>query len=84
MAHYGKTYTVEAVRFAGTTPALAAMQAGELDIGSVSFSNVGAAILQQGMSDLRIIADGNQGRRRGLCLGRVYVRNDSGIKTIEH
>jgi len=52
MRHYGKSYTVEPIRFAGTTPAVAALMAGELDIGSVSFSNVGAAILQQGMDDL--------------------------------
>jgi sulfonate transport system substrate-binding protein len=83
MRHYGKSYTVEAIRFAGTTPALAAMKAGDLDIGSVSFSNIGAAILQQGMSDLRIIADGNQGGVEGYASVEYYVRNDSGIKTIE-
>jgi NitT/TauT family transport system substrate-binding protein len=83
MRHYGKSYTVEAIRFAGTTPALAAIAAGELDIGSVSFSNVGAAIAQQGMDDLRIIADGNQGGVAGYASVLYYVRNDSPIKTIE-
>lgn len=83
MRHYGKSYTVEAVRFAGTTPALAAIAAGELDIGSVSFSNMGAAIVQQGMDDLRIIADGNQGGVAGYASVEYYVRNESPIKTIE-
>src|SRR6476646_4695620 len=59
MRHYGQSYRVEAIRFTGTTPALAALKSGELDIGSISFSNVGAAIVQQGMQDLRIVADGN-------------------------
>ena len=67
MRHYGRSYTVQAIRYTGTTPALAAMQAGTLDIGSVSFSNIGAAILQQGMKDLRIIADGNQGGVAGYA-----------------
>src|SRR3977135_3983924 len=44
MRHHGKSYVVEAVRFAGTTPALAALKSGDLEIGSVSFSNVGSAI----------------------------------------
>jgi NitT/TauT family transport system substrate-binding protein len=82
MRHYGKSYTVEAVRFAGTTPALAALKSGQLEIGSVSFSNVGAGILQQGMSDLRIVADGNQGGVEGYTSVEFFVRNDSGIKTV--
>jgi sulfonate transport system substrate-binding protein len=61
MRHYGPSYTVEAICFTGRTPALVALKTGELDIGSISFSNVGAAIVQQGMQDLRIVADGNQG-----------------------
>jgi len=83
MRHYGKSYTVEPIRFTGTTPALAAIAADELDIGSVSFSNVGAAIVQQGMDDLRIIADGNQGGVAGYASVEYYVRNGSPIKTIE-
>lgn len=76
MRHYGKSYSVEAIRFAGTTPALAALKVGKLDIGSVSFSNVGAAIVQQG-------TDGNQGRVAGYASVEYRVRNDSAIKTEE-
>jgi NitT/TauT family transport system substrate-binding protein len=83
MRHHGKTYVVEAIRFDGTTRALAAIKAGTLDIGSVSFSNVGAAVVQQGMSDLRIIADGNQGGVEGYASIPYYVRNDSPIKVIK-
>ena len=83
MRHYGKSYVVEAIRFDGTTRALAAIKEGTLDIGSVSFSNVGAAVVQQGMSNLRIIADGNQGGVEGYASIPYYVRNDSPIKTIK-
>jgi sulfonate transport system substrate-binding protein len=82
MRHYGQSYTVEAIRFTGTTPALAALQSGKLDIGSISFSNVGAAIVQQGMQDLRIVADGNQGGVAGYASIPYYVRNDGAIKVI--
>jgi NitT/TauT family transport system substrate-binding protein len=82
MRHYGKSYVVETVRFAGTTPALAALKAGDLDIGAVSFSNVGSAIVQQGMHDLRIVADGNQGGVDGHTSVEFFVRNDSGITTV--
>ncbi len=82
MRNYGKTYVVEAIRYAGSTPALAALRSGNLDIGSVSFSNVAAAILNQGTHDLRIIADGNQGGVEGYNSVEFFVRNDSGIKTV--
>src|SRR5215217_4976513 len=82
MRHHGKSYIVEAVRYAGTTPALAALKAGDLEIGSVSFSNVGTAIVQQGMHDLRIIADGNQGGVHGYTSVEFFVRNDSGINSV--
>jgi ABC-type nitrate/sulfonate/bicarbonate transport system substrate-binding protein len=82
MRHHGKSYVAEAVRFAGTTPALAALKAGELEIGSVSFSNVGAAIVQQGLHDLRIVADANQGGVEGYTSVEFFVRNDSGIRTV--
>ena len=82
MRHYGRSYTVQAIRFTGTTPALAALQSGALDIGSVSFSNIGAAIVQQGMKDLRIVADGNQGGVAGYASISYYVRNDGPVKSI--
>jgi sulfonate transport system substrate-binding protein len=82
MRHHGKSYIVEAIRYAGTTPALAALKAGNLEIGSVSFSNVGAAVVQQGMHDLRIIGDGNQGGVHGYASVEFFVRNDSGIESI--
>jgi sulfonate transport system substrate-binding protein len=82
MRHHGKSYVVEAIRYAGTTPALAALKSGDLEIGSVSFSNVAAAIVQQGMHDLRIIADGNQGGVEGYNSVEFFVRDDSGIKTV--
>jgi NitT/TauT family transport system substrate-binding protein len=82
LRHYGTSYVVELRRFTGSTPLLAALKAGDLDIGAVSFSNVGAAVIKQGMADFRIVADGNQGGIEGYASVEFYVRNNSGIKTV--
>jgi sulfonate transport system substrate-binding protein len=82
MRHYGRSYTAEAVRFTGTTAALAALKDGQLEIGSMSFSNLGDAVVKQGMNDLRIVADGNQGGVNGYASIPYYVRNDGPVKTI--
>ena len=82
LKHYGKAYVVEPIKFSGSTEVLAALHAGELEIGAVSYSNVGAGIVQQGIKDLRIVADGNQGGVDGYASVDFYVRNDSGIRSI--
>ena len=82
LKHYGKAYVVEAVKFAGSTEVLAALHAGKLEIGAVSYSNVGAGVVNQGIKDLRIVADGNQGGVDGYASVDFYVRNDSDVRSI--
>ena len=82
LKHYGKAYVVEPVKFSGSTAVLKALHAGALEIGAVSFSNIGAGIVQQGIADLRIVADGNQGGVDGYASVDFYVRNDSDIRSI--
>jgi sulfonate transport system substrate-binding protein len=82
LKHYGKAYVVEPVKFAGSTAVLAALHAGELEIGAVSYSNVGAGIVRQGIQELRIVADGNQGGVDGYASVDFYVRNDSDVRSI--
>ncbi len=82
LKHYGKAYVVEPVKFAGSTAVLAALRAGEIEIGAVSYSNVGDGIVRQGIQDLRIVADGNQGGVDGYASVDFYVRNDSDIRAI--
>src|SRR5580704_15406436 len=57
MTHYGKTYTVEPVHFAGTPPMITALAAGELDIADLAYSSFALAVQNAGMTDLKIIAD---------------------------
>jgi NitT/TauT family transport system substrate-binding protein len=82
LRHHGKTYVVDLVRFTGSTPLLGALKSDQIDIGAVSFANLGNAIVQQGAQDLRIVADGAQGGVNGYSSVAYYVRNDSAIRSI--
>src|ERR1700751_5014016 len=58
--HYGKSYTLEAIHFAGTTPQITALASGDLDVAELSFSSLALAIQNAHMTDLRMIADSLQ------------------------
>ncbi len=83
LKHYGKTYTVEATRFRGSTPQITALASGELDIAMLAYSSFGLAILNANLDDLRVIADGHRDGVPGYWSGPFYVRADSDIKTVE-
>src|SRR5688572_17930309 len=53
----GKTYIMEPVRFQGSPPTVTALAAGELEIAPLAFSTVAIAILNAGLTDVRIISD---------------------------
>jgi NitT/TauT family transport system substrate-binding protein len=55
--HLGKSYVVEPTHFAGSTPQITALASGGLDIASLAFPALGAAIENAHLDDLRIIAD---------------------------
>jgi len=82
--HYGKSYTLQAIHFAGTTPQITALASGDLDIAELSFSSVALAIQNAHMSDLRMIADSLQdGVKPGSYTGPYVVMKDGPIKKIE-
>jgi sulfonate transport system substrate-binding protein len=83
LKHYGKTYTVEPMRFQGTSPQITAMAAGQLDIASLAYSSFALAVENAHLDDLRIIADGFQDGHPGYGSLTYMVRNDGGIKKIE-
>jgi sulfonate transport system substrate-binding protein len=83
MTHYGKTYTVEPVHFAGTPPMITALASGELDIADLAYSSFALAVQNAGMTDLRIIADEAQDGAKGHQSGEYYVLKDGPIKKIE-
>jgi sulfonate transport system substrate-binding protein len=81
--YWGKSYTVEAVRFRGTPPMITALANNELDIASLAYSTFGLAIQNAGLTDLRIIADEFQDGVPGYFSNQYWVRKDSGINKIE-
>lgn len=83
LKHYGKSYTVEAMRFRGSAPQITALASGELDIAMLAFSSFGLAILNANMDDLRIIADGHRDGVPGYWSGPFYVRADSDVRKVE-
>jgi ABC-type nitrate/sulfonate/bicarbonate transport system substrate-binding protein len=80
---YGKKYTVEPIRFKGTSPQITALAAGQLDIASLAYSSFALAIENAHLDDMRIIADGFQDGHPGYGSIDYMVRNDSGIKKVE-
>jgi NitT/TauT family transport system substrate-binding protein len=55
--HNGKSYVLEPIRMPGSALALQALAAGEIDIANMAFNVLGPAILNAGMTDIRIIGD---------------------------
>jgi sulfonate transport system substrate-binding protein len=82
--HYGKTYTVEAIHFAGSTPQISALATGDLDIAELSYSSYALAIQNAHLDDLRAIADSLQdGISKDEYSGGFVVQKDGPIHKIE-
>ena len=81
--HFGTSYTFEAVRFHGTPEMVEALATGDLDIADISFTARAIAILNAGMTDLRVIADEFQDGAPGYYSNETFVLKDSPIKTVE-
>jgi NitT/TauT family transport system substrate-binding protein len=81
--HLGQSYTLEPMRFAGSSATLQALAAGELDITPMTFNVLGPAILNADLSDLRIIADEVRDGVDGYDTNRYMVLKDGPIKKVE-
>jgi NitT/TauT family transport system substrate-binding protein len=81
-AHVGKSYTAEGLRFAGSSPQIQGMAAGQLEIAAFSPSALALAIVNAHL-DVRIIADCLQDGIDGHFSVPYVVRADGPIKTIE-
>lgn len=78
LRHYGKTYIGEPVRFAGGTPQIAAMAAGELEIGAFGATAFVYAV-QNARMDMRIVSDVIQDGYPGHYTAPFVVRKDAGL-----
>lgn len=81
--HLGKSYVLDPIHFAGTSPMITGLATGELDIALLAYSSFALAIQNAGMNDLRIIADEFQDGVPGYNTNIFMVRKDSPIKTVE-
>jgi len=83
MTHLNESYTLEVARFQGTPPMITALASDQLDIGDLAYSSLALAIQNAGLEDLRVIGDDFQDGVPGYYSDEYFVRNDSGIKTVE-
>lgn len=82
LKHYGKSYTVDPIRFRGSAPQITALAAGELDIAAFSYSAFALAIQNAGMKDLKAVADVFQDGVGDHYSCEYMVGPDSPIKSI--
>lgn len=82
LKHYGKSYTVDPIRFRGSAPQITALAAGELDIAAFAYSAFALAIQNAGMKDLKAIADVFQDGVGDHYSVEYMVRSDSPIKAV--
>ena len=83
LRHYGQSYIVEPIHFAGTSPELTAIATGDVDIVTISYSTLPLAVQNARIDDLRVVADGEQDGVHGYFSSPYLVRNDSGIKSVD-
>ena len=81
--HFGQSYVMEPVHFAGTPPMITALANNELEISNLAYSTLGIAIGNAGLSDLRIIGDEFQDGVDGYYSQEYMVLKDGPIKKIE-
>jgi NitT/TauT family transport system substrate-binding protein len=81
--HLGVTYTIEASRGVGSSIGMQELAAGELDLTPMTFNVLGAAILNAGLDDLRIVADEIRDGVEGYDTNRYMVLKDGPVAKIE-
>ena len=81
--HLGKSYTVEAIRFAGTPPMITAIANGELEVSNLAYSTFPLAVQNANIDDLRVIADEFQDGVTGYHSNQFSVLADGPIKKVE-
>ncbi|MGH9807456.1 MAG: ABC transporter substrate-binding protein [Terriglobia bacterium] len=81
--HYGRSYTVKLVHFAGTPPQITAFATKELEIANLAFSSFGLAIQNAHMQDIRVVADVVQDGAPGHYSDDYLVLANSGIARVE-
>jgi NitT/TauT family transport system substrate-binding protein len=80
--HDGKSYVFEPTHYASTPLMIPALATGDLEIATLAYSSLAAAIRNAGIADLRVIADEFQDGAPGYYSDDYMVRKDSPIHTV--
>jgi NitT/TauT family transport system substrate-binding protein len=80
--HFGTSYTIVPLRFAGSSQMTTALASGDLDIAEFSYSSFAYAVRNANMSDLRVISDEIQDGVPGYYTVKYNVLNDGPVKTV--
>jgi NitT/TauT family transport system substrate-binding protein len=81
LQHYGHSYTVELIRFQGTSPMITAFAAKELDLGNLAYSSFALAVLNAGL-DLKILADDLKSGVSGYFADKWAVLETSSVTSV--
>jgi len=81
--HAGKSYIPDLIHFEGTSTSMQALATGEVDTAALAYSTLALGIVNAGMDDLRVIADGFQDGVPGYHTNGYFVRNNGGIAKVE-
>src|SRR5262245_3530426 len=81
--HLGKSYTMEAVRYAGTPPMVTALASGELEVANLAYSTLAIAIKNAGLDDLRVIAHEFRDGVPGRYTHEYLVLADGPIRSVQ-
>jgi sulfonate transport system substrate-binding protein len=80
--HAGKSYVLEPIRVPGSGATLTALGAGELDVAPMTFIQLGPAIHNAGMTDLRIVGDEFRDGYEDYNTNEYMVLKDSPIEKV--
>jgi NitT/TauT family transport system substrate-binding protein len=83
LKHYGKSYTLDPLKFQGTPQMITAQATGDIDISTLAFSTIALAIQNAKMTDLRVISDEFQDGVAPYHTNTFLVLKDSPIKKVE-
>jgi NitT/TauT family transport system substrate-binding protein len=81
--HNGKSYVLEPIYFRASPLQITAFSAGDIDMAAFGYSSFPLAVLNAGLSDLRIIADEIEDGAKDYYSSEFMVRKDSGINKVE-
>jgi sulfonate transport system substrate-binding protein len=81
--HFGQSYVMEPVHYAGTPPMVTALATNEVEVANLAYSTLGIAVENAGLDDLRVICDEFQDGVTGYYSQEYMVLKDSPIQKIE-